>query len=101
MRHLSPQLHEKSCPCPPSMAKQLPQGHSQSKRLLYFENMSQEAHGSLLKSPGIYPSELKNCFLAVSVLSQIFHPLSRLAYRQWSLAPVEKSEKPPGQIPNF
>jgi hypothetical protein len=49
----------------------------------------------------LYPRRLENWFLTASALPQNFYPHSRLASRQWSLAPDKSSEEPPCQIPNF
>ena len=48
----------------------------------------------------IYRNNLKNRFLAASALPQNFDSHSRLALRQWSLAPNQNSEEPPCQIPD-
>jgi hypothetical protein len=45
----------------------------------------------------LYPNNLKNRFLAASAFPHNFRSHSRLAYRQWSLAPNKNSEEPPCQ----
>jgi len=54
----------------------------------------------MLLSINLYTNNLKNRLLTVSAEPQIFRSRSRLASRQWSLAPNEKSEVPPCQIPD-
>jgi len=48
----------------------------------------------------IYRNNLKNRVLAASGLPHNFDSHSRLASRQWSLAPIQNSEDPPCQIPD-
>ena len=48
----------------------------------------------------LYRNNLKNRFLAASDRTQNFHSHSRLASRQWALAPNENFESPSCQIPD-
>jgi predicted AAA+ superfamily ATPase len=49
----------------------------------------------------LYPNNLKNWVSTSSALPHNFRSHSRLASRQWSLAPNKNSEEPPCRIPNF